>query len=155
MLKSSCRWILPLALLHSVATTASAEALLKVYSTSPPIPDDSYSTSCTIHRHGMVVIEHTTNLWGSFQVLKATETKKVKLSPNTLLSLIDEAATGTISGEIMVGGGEHKYVAFHQQDDGSTETVLLLDKHNALTNDSPAVKPLTKFIDVLCGDISQ
>jgi pantothenate kinase len=151
MLKLSYRWLLPLLLLQSVATVASAETLFKVVQSSPSTPTDSYTASCTISPT-TVVIEHGTNLWQSSS-FSAKETKKVNVTAASLRKLINQAAKGAITGFPLIGGGTYQYFAYQKQTDGSLKQILLLDKQGGQSNDSPMVAPLTRFIDRVCGEL--
>lgn len=158
MLKSSYRLLLLLLLIHGAATAAPAaptELLFKVISSSPTIPADSYSTTCTINNAGRVDITRDTGLFKFQTSFKSVESKIVKLNVATLRKVINDAAKGHVTGLPIIGGGTYQYFAYQIPVKGATKEVLLLDKKGGMTNDSPLVEPLSKFIDGICGNVAQ
>jgi type IV pilus assembly protein PilA len=155
-MKLSHAWLFSLLSLSGMALAAPAP-LLKVIVASPTTPTNSYSSSCTLDATGQVIIEHTTTLFPSGPSLKSKEVRAASLSVKNIKTVIAEAAQGTITGTPIVGGVTHQYFAYQKQA-GRTEEVFLLDKlaaiESGLVNDSPMVKPLVKFIDSVCGDLT-
>lgn len=154
-MKLSYRLLLPFLLMQGAATAAPADLLFRVTSSTPPIPADNYSTTCTINTAGQVVTARKTTLFKSGALFNSTESKTVKLSLASLRKAIDETAAGHITGIPLFGGGIHQYFAYQKPVKGAAKEILLLDKNGGMSNDSPVVEPLKKFIDSLCGDIAQ
>ena len=153
MIRSLLRPLWPLLLLPALASSASAEMLFQVSRSSAATPTDFYSTSCRISSTGFVQIERSVWLWGTPDTLRSVETKNVKISLKTLRSAIEQLSYGNISGDMLVGGGAHMYLAYQQQKDGSRKEIIISDEFGGLHNDSPLVKPLKTFIDGVCGQI--
>lgn len=153
MLRSVFRPLWPLLLLPVLVSSASAEILFQVSRSSATTPTDFYSTSCRISSTGFVVIERSVWLWGTQDTLRSVETKNVKLSAKTLRSAIEQLSYGNISGNMLIGGGAHMYLAYQLQKDGSKKEILVSDEFGGVRNDSPLVKPLKTFIDGVCGQI--
>jgi hypothetical protein len=152
-MKLSYRLLLSLLLIQGSAM--AAEPLFKVTSSSPSIPADSYSTTCTINAAGQVITSRNTVIFKSGTAFNSTESKTVKLSVANLRKVINETAKGNITGVPLVGGGTHQYFAYQKPVKGVAKEILLLDKNGGMSNDSPLVASLSKFIDGLCGDIAQ
>lgn len=146
-------WLFFLLPLSGIAF-ATPDPLLKVIVASPIMSANGNSNSCTLDGNGKVIIEHTVKLSQTGPSLKSKEVKNVNLSVNDIKSVIAQAAQGNISGKLLVGGYTHQYFAYQQQN-GQTKKIFLSDRvGDGLFNDSPAVEPLTKFIDSVCGDLS-
>lgn len=152
IMKLSHAWLFSLLPLSGMAFAAPAP-LLKVVVASPTLPANSNSHSCTLDGNRQVIIEHTVNLSPSGPSLKSKEVRTANLNVKAIKTVIAEAAQGNITGTPIVGGYTHQYFAYQQ--DGRPKRIFLLDKvGGGLFNDSPAVEPLTKFIDSVCGDLS-
>lgn len=150
-MKLSHAWLF-LLLPLSGTVLAAPEPLLKVVVASPTLATNGSMNTCTLDGSGQVLIENTVKSSLSGVSLKSKEAKTVTLNANGIKSVIALAAQGKISGTPpVVGGFEHQYFAFQ-----NAKKIFLLDKagNNGLFNDSPAVKPLTDFIDSVCGDLS-
>lgn len=144
-------WLFFLLPLSGIAF-AAPEPLLKVVVASTSANDTS--NSCTLDGNGKVIIEHTVKLSPSGSSLKSKEVRAANLSVNDIKSVIANAAQGNITGKPLVGSYTHQYFAYQQQN-SQTKKIFLLDKvGGGVVNDSPAVGPLTKFIDSVCGDLS-
>ena len=153
MSRSLFRLLWPLLLLPALASTASAELLLQVSRTSPTTPTDAYATTCRIYSSGSVKIERSVRLWGTPDTLHSVESKNVKISIKTVRSAIEQLSYGNISGEMLIGGGSHLYLAYQTQKDGSRKEILIADGFGGQHNDSPLVQPLKTVIDGICGPI--
>jgi len=153
MLKLSYRCILPLLLLQGTALAAPAP-LLKVIVTSAPTPTNSYTNGCTLDDRGQVIIEHKLWLFPSGPGLTSKEVRPASLSIKNIKAVIAEAALGNITGMDPLGGETYKYFAYQKQMGGSLKEIFLLNKNGlGLSNDSPMVEPLSRFVDSICGDM--
>lgn len=164
MSKSVFRCLLPLFLLSSVVTVASAAVptgtLLSVSSTPAAILQESqpetHTATCYIKPFS-VVITHTRMLYLSGIIpIQSTETKNVAVSVATLKSLINRAAMGPMMNNIaIVGASSYRYSAYQQQANGKLKETILDDTPSHITNGAAEVLPLKHFIDSVCGDISK
>jgi type IV pilus assembly protein PilA len=150
IMKLSHAWLFSLLPLSGMAFAAPAP-LLKVVVASPTLAANSNSNTCTLDDNGQVTIEHTVKLSPSGPNLKSKEIRTANVNANGIKTVIAVAAQGKITGTTpVVGSFKHQYFAFQN----SKKTFLLDKVGDGLFNDSPAVKPLTDFIDSVCGDLS-
>ena len=149
-MKLSHAWLFLLLPLSGIALAAPAP-LLKVVVASPTQAPNGNINSCTLDDNGQVTIEHTVKLSPSGPSLKSKEVRTASLNVKGIKTVIAVAAQGKITGTPpVVGSFKHQYFAFQN----SKKTFLLDKVGDGLFNDSPAVKPLTDFIDSVCGDLS-
>lgn len=152
-MKLSHAWLFLFLPLSGIAL-AAPEPLLKVVVASPNMPLNGNSHSCTLYGNGRVIIDHTVKLFPSSPSLKSKEIRAVNINVNGIKTVIADAAQGNITSNPIAFYFTHQYFAYQQQD-GQAKQIFLLDKVGGqLVNDSPAVGPLTKFIDSVCGDLS-
>jgi type IV pilus assembly protein PilA len=122
---------------------------------------NSYTHSCTLNGNGQIIVEHTMTLFPTGPSLQSKEVRAAAFSVKEIQAVIAEAAQGNIAPKDKIldippfdVGFKHQYFAYQKQD-GVWKRVFLINKvDGGLVNDAPAVKPLVRFIDSVCGDLS-
>lgn len=143
------RWTL---LSLCIVSTAQAAVLLeKVTLPGEVLPGYDIRKNCVIQDSGQLVIQY------QLSGMNSKRTMPLQLSKPGIKIKIDEAATGTITSEIIpVDVATIIYRTYQKQIDGTIKTVLLYEENGGSgekkINNSQAATALRNFIDVNCGD---